>query len=101
MIVYNITTKITPAIEVAWLQWQQQEHIPEVLQTTLFTGYKILRLLEHDDAEGNTYIIQFTAASTENYHRYLNEFAESLRKKAFDKWGNQFISFRSILEVIH
>jgi hypothetical protein len=101
MIIYNITTKITHTIEAPWLQWQQEEHIPEILQTTLFTEYKMFRLLEHDDAEGNTYVVQFTATSIENYQRYLNEFATSLRQKAFNKWGNQFISFRSLLEVIH
>lgn len=101
MILYNITTKISHSIEAAWLQWQREEHIPEIMQTVLFTEYRILRLLEHDDLEGKTYVIQFTASGIENYHRYINEFAETFRQKAFKKWGNQFISFRSLLEVIH
>ena len=101
MIVYNITTKIHYPVAASWLQWQQQEHIPEIMQLGLFTEYRLFQLLEQEDAEGKTYVVQFAAINIENYHRYLNEFSASLRQKAFNKWGNQFISFRSLLEVIH
>ena len=101
MIVYNITSKVSSAIEKGWLQWQQEEHIPEIMGTGLFTAYKIFHLLEQDNTEGNTFVIQFTANSLDDYQKYISEYANELRQKAFATWGNQFISFRSILEVMH
>jgi hypothetical protein len=99
--VYNITTKVHTSIDAGWLQWQREEHIPEIMNTGLFTSYTLFRLLEQDDSEGNTYTIQYTAVTAESYHQYMQLHAPLLRKKAFDKWGAHIISFRSVLEVIH
>jgi hypothetical protein len=101
MIVYNITSKVSIGIEKAWLQWQREEHIPEIMQTGLFTEFKIFHLLEQDDLDGSTYTIQYSANSMEDYLNYINLFANTMRQKAFAAWGNQFISFRSLMEVMH
>jgi len=100
MLIYNVTTKITSAIADGWLQWLQEEHIPEIIGTGCFTHANILRLLEVDDSEGPTYAIQYVADSKELYEDYLASFADVLRKKSFDKWGNQFISFRSVMQIV-
>ena len=100
MLIYNVTTKITSAIAEDWLQWLQEVHIPEIIATGCFTHANILRLLEVDDSEGPTYAIQYMADSKELYEGYLAIFADALRKKSFDKWGNQFISFRSVMQIV-
>jgi uncharacterized protein DUF4286 len=99
MIVYNITIKILPEIEKEWIAWQHQEHIPEVMASGCFTDHRFYRLLDEDE-EGITYVVQYFASSLENYHRYSSENAESLRQKAFKKWGNQFIAFRTVMQVV-
>jgi Domain of unknown function (DUF4286) len=101
MIVYNITIKIVPEIEEEWVRWQKEEHIPDVMSSGQFTDYKFYRLLEQNESDGITYIVQYFAPSLENYHRYINETAPLLRQKALDKWGNQFIAFRTVMEVVH
>jgi len=101
MIVYNNTIKIHPFIEEVWMQWLLQEHIPEIMALELFTEWKMFRLLEQDDTEGMTFVIQFHAPSLENYYRYMEEFVPALKKKAFDKWGDRFIAFRTVMEVVH
>ena len=101
MIVYNNTVKIDPAIEAAWLQWQQQEHIPDIMASGQFTQWKMFRLLEQDDTEGMTFVIQYFAPGMENYKRYMEVYDPVLRQKAFDKWGNRFIAFRTIMEVVN
>lgn len=100
MILYNITTKVHAAVDAAWLQWTREEHIAETMATGLFTSYKLLHLLDHDDAEGKTYAVQYTADSAGKYHQYINNHATLLRKKAVEKWGAATISFHSALEVI-
>lgn len=100
MFIYNVTSKIDHSISEAWLQWIQQEHIPEIMATGCFSKATVLRLLEVDDSEGPTYAIQYTAASKASYNRYIEKFAPALRQKAMDKWGNRFIAFRSFMQVI-
>ena len=100
MIVYNITMKVDLSIENEWVQWQREEHIPEIMETGLFTEYKFFRLLEQDETEGITYVIQFFASSMEKYQSYIEKYAPLLRKKAAEKWNDQFVGFRTIMQVV-
>ncbi len=100
MFIYNITTKVSAAISDKWVQWQREEHIPEIMSTQLFDEHKFFRLLEQDDSEGPTFVIQYFTPLKENYEKYIKEFAPELREKAFKKWGNQFIAFRSLLQAV-
>jgi hypothetical protein len=101
MFIYNVTIKVEGAIADAWLEWLKNEHVPEVLATQCFSEAKIVKLLELEDAEGPTYAVQYTAESKALYNRYLEKYAAELRQKSFDVWGNRFIAFRSLMQVIN
>ena len=101
MFIYNVTIKISDSIHAPWLQWLKEVHVPEVLATNCFTKATIVRVLEIDDSEGPTYAVQFAAESKASYNLYIEKHAALLRKKSFDKWGNQFIAFRSLMEVVN
>jgi hypothetical protein len=101
MIIYNVTTKVTWEINDAWLEWMRNDHIPQVLKTGCFFDSRILRLLEVDDDEGPTYAVQYHASGNDEYREYIEQHASGLRKHANEKWGNQIISFRSVMEVLH
>ncbi len=101
MIIYNVTIKIDASIATGWLSWLKEEHIPEVIGTGCFSKANILRLLEVDQAEGPTYAIQYWAESKSQYNLYIEKFAGIMRQKSFDKWGDKFIAFRSVMEVVN
>ncbi|MBX2923650.1 MAG: DUF4286 family protein [Chitinophagaceae bacterium] len=101
MIVYNITAKVTWAIAENWLHWQKQEHIPGMLATGLITGYKIFRLLEQDEEEGPTFTMQFFFASWENYETYIRVFSPSFKELSLQRWGNQYIAFRTVMQLVN
>jgi hypothetical protein len=100
MIAYNITIKLLPQIEKEWVAWQRNEHIPEMLASGCFTDYKLYRLLEQDESDGLTYIIQLFSSSLSQYQAYIDNYAGALRQKALDKWGNRFIAFRTVMQVV-
>lgn len=100
MIIYNVTIKLEEAIHEQWLQWLQAEHVPDVINTGCFTKATVLRLMEIDDSEGPTYAIQYFAESKASYNRYIEKFAPEMRQRSFDKWGNRFIAFRSVMQVV-
>ncbi len=101
MFIYNVTTKLNPGIEVEWLEWMKDTHIPEVIQTGCFTESRILRLLESDDSDGFTYTVQFMAETKAAYEQYLEVHAALLRNRTLSKWNNKVIAFRSLMELIH
>ena len=100
MITYNITVKVSAAIASDWVLWQKETHMPEVLSTGCFTHAQMLELLEVDNEEGPTYVVQFFAESKAQYNLYHEKFAAELRQKSFDRWGNQFIAFRSVMKLV-
>lgn len=101
MIIYNVTTKVHHSIHHQWLRWLKEEHIPEIINTGCFTHANILELLEVDTTEGPTYAIQYIAESKAQYNLYIEKFSGEMRKKAFDKWGDQFIAFRSVMRIVN
>ena len=101
MVVYNITIKVESQIEAEWKKWQIDEHIPEVMATGLFTENKFFRLLHQDESDGITYVIQYYASSLDDYKKYIEDFATSLCKKTFERWSNQLIAFRTVMEIVH
>jgi hypothetical protein len=36
----------------------------------------------------------------DNYEKYVNEYAPALKADSFNKWGNKFIAFRTLLEEL-
>ncbi len=66
-----------------------------------FTEYKFYRLLEQEETDGITYVIQYFTPSQEDYQRYIEDTAPLLRKLALDRWGNKFVAFRTIMQVVH
>jgi hypothetical protein len=99
-IIYNVTVKPEVQIADAWLNWLLEEHIPDIMQTGCFFDYKLVRLLETDDSDGPTYAIQYYAESKSDYNRYIEIHAARMRKKSLSKWGEQLISFRSVMVVV-
>ncbi len=100
MYIYNVTTKVHTSIQNEWLEWLQDVHIPEILETGCFTSTGILQLLETDDSEGPTFAVQYMAESKGLYNQYMEKFAGIMRKRALDKWGDKIIAFRSLMKVI-
>jgi len=100
MIVYNISIKINKAIEEEWVRWQKTEHIPEVMSSRQFIDYKFYHLLEDEVTDSVIYIVQYFSPSMQEYNKYIDNFASGLRQKALDKWGNQFIAFRTIMQSV-
>lgn len=101
MFIYNVTVKVDWKIHNEWMQWMQDVHIPEILGTGCFEKHQILRLLEIDETNGPTYAFQYHAMSKALYNRYVELYAPALKRKTIDKWGNQFIAIRSLMEVVN
>lgn len=100
MIVYNITSKVRWEIMEGWLTWQVEEQIPAILKTGSFDNYQLYRLLDQDEEEGPTFVIQFFTSKLERYQQFMIEFAPALQQAGWDKWGNSVISFRTLMELI-
>lgn len=101
MIIYNVTIKVEAGIADQWLKWMKEEHATDMMNTGLFSDYRLCRLMEQDESDGVTFVVQFHSDSMENYQSYLHEHAAKMRQKSLDKFGNKFAAFRTIMEMIN
>ncbi|MGB8194500.1 MAG: DUF4286 family protein [Chitinophagaceae bacterium] len=101
MIIYNVTSKVDRNIAEEWLKWLHDEHIPQVFQSGCFVKYQLVKLVDAEELDSVTYATQYYAETQQNIDRYLDEHAKELREKGFKRWGNSFIAFSTIMEVIN
>jgi len=100
MIIYNVTIQVQPGIAGEWLTWMREEHIPGMMDTGLFTDSRLCRLLEQDEADGITFTVQYHCAGMEEYGTYIRDHAPIMREKSFQRFGDRFIAFRTVMEVL-
>jgi Domain of unknown function (DUF4286) len=100
MILYNVTSNVDQAVAEAWLFFMQTIHVPEVMATGCFVRSQICRLLGDEDSDGITYAAQYYCVDLATLERYQEEFAPALRADLDRRFPNQYVSFRTVLEVL-
>jgi hypothetical protein len=100
MILYNLTINIDKTVEREWLQWMKAEHVPAVLATGLPLSHKILHLLTEVDNNGATYTFQYSFRIKLDFYRFQKYHGDALMDKIQERFGNQFVSFQSLLEEV-
>ncbi len=101
MIIYNVTIMVTWGIHEDWVKWMKHTHIPEIMDTECFTRNQFVKLLEVEEVDGPTYAVQYYANSKADYNRYVELYSQPLKQQSFDKWGDQFIALRSLMQVVN
>jgi hypothetical protein len=100
MYLYNETVGIDGSAEQEWLAWVKATYIPEVLNTGLFTGYKVYKVLHESEDGSISYSIQFLSVSLENVVQYLEVFAPKLVEQQRQKFSHKHVAFRTLLEEV-
>lgn len=100
MVIYNTTIKTEAAIHTEWMQWLKTEHLPAMMRTGLFLSYRICRLLEEDQQEDMTYVIQYTLTSQAHFQHYQSSYGEALEATAERRFGSRCLIFRTLMEVV-
>lgn len=101
MLLYNVTINIEPKVEKEWVNWMKSTHIPDVMNTGRFVDFKFLKLLgEQPDATGITYAVQYFAKSIDEVDTYLQKEGPELQKEHMEKYKDQFVAFRTLLEEV-
>jgi len=58
-----------------WLAWAGGKADTRYPEDGLFDNYQLYRLLEQDEEEGPTFVVQFFTSNPERYERFLIQFA--------------------------
>lgn len=99
MFIYNVTVNVDTSIQEDWLSWMKSNHIPDVMATGFFREYRISRLMVEEES-GITFSIQYTVDSLDQLQAYQQSQAPRLQKEVKDRYGDRFVAFRTVMEVL-
>ncbi|PCH91345.1 MAG: hypothetical protein COB85_09215 [Bacteroidetes bacterium] len=99
MIIYSVTISIENDIAQDWLKWMKEVHIPDVMRTGKFVKQNIFKLISVAE-EQNTYNIQYTCETIEDYNDYEKNFAPKLQEEHKARFKDKFVAIRTLLESI-
>lgn len=100
MIVYNVTCSVDRSVAEEWISWMKDKHIPELIKTGLFSSYKILKVLSHDDPGTLSFAVQYYSKSVEDVNEYLETHASRLRNEVQQRYGDRVVAYRTLLEEV-
>lgn len=98
-ILYNVTVKVKKETSGEWLEWMKTKHIPDVLETGLFSEYKICRIL-HDEQDGDTFAVQYLCKNMDDFRAYQEKHAKALQEEHADRYKDKYVAFRTLMEVV-
>jgi hypothetical protein len=93
-----VTVNIDADVEIEWLAWMKETHIPNVMNTGLFISNNIFRLLQEE--HGSTYSFQYFARNLDDLNVYFEKHAPALVKEHMDKYKDKHVAFRTVLESV-
>lgn len=100
MLIYNVTVAVDKDIEIEWLRWMQQTHIPDVMATGMFVSSRMFKIIGVEESEAVSYAIQYSAQSLGDVDLYLQHHAPRLRNESHQKFGDKQVAFRTLLEEV-
>lgn len=100
MIIYNVTVKIEKALAADWVQWMKTKHIPDVIATGLFTGYRLCRIFDDEEDGGETFATQYYCEDMEHFLQYQQQYAPALQKEHMSRYQDRYVAFRTLMEEL-
>ena len=96
MIIYLVEIDVDCSIQAKWIKWMKKKHIPDVMNTKLFTQSSFLKEVNFQ----NKYIIQYKLKSIKDLIEYENKFATQLKKEHNEKFKGKFTAKREVLQEV-
>lgn len=100
MIEYAVTVHIDSNAESDWLEWMETVHVPQVLQTGLFTCCRISKKMSDGKGYRTTYKLVYTCRSENDLQTYQEKFAPALQQDHTTRYEGRFSAERSLFRVI-
>ena len=99
MILYNVTVIMDEEIHDEWLSWMKNQHIADVMATSCFVSYRMLRVVDSPN-DGVTYCMQYIAEDRQKYEDYKSNYASGLQASFPAKFADKYVIYRSLMEFV-
>lgn len=98
-VLYNVTIGINPTKIEEWMGFMREEHLPKIFASNCFESYRMGRIVD-EQADSATIAVQYVAHSLGHLKKYNTNYAPQLQKEHLEKFGNDAVAYRSVLEIL-
>ncbi len=99
MIIYSVRVSIQNEVLEDWKQWMKEVHIPDVMNTGIFSACQMSRLLEENDLDSTIFNMQYHCESMDAFNRYQESFAPQLQKDHTERYQGKYEASRSFYHL--
>ncbi|MCC6582337.1 MAG: DUF4286 family protein [Chitinophagales bacterium] len=100
MYLYSVTININKTSEQEWLDFMQDKHIADVLNSGYFTKASMRKALQNNDENITTYNIEYLTESAAKYNEYTQKAAPALQKDVTEKFAGKFTAQRAVYQIV-
>jgi len=99
MLLYNETIILEDTAEKEWLQFMEEQHLPDMMETDLVVSNRTLRVIDSPN-EGATYCVQYIFENMIKYEQFLEKNASAIHNRLNEKFKNRFVAYRTLMEFL-
>ena len=100
MFIFNTTYLVSDRVHDTWLKWVKEEHIPFMMNSTLFTQPQVARVITSAKEDGTSFSVQFHVRDMQTLKIWNKEFSLLFQNKCSDKFGSEVVFFTTVLELV-
>ena len=100
MIIYSVTVSLAPEVEADWREWMVSTHVPNIMATGCFVERRITKVIDGHEEGAINYNIQYMCDSSQKLNEYIEKFAPKLQAEHGERFKQNFIAFKTILEIV-
>ena len=100
MIIYNTTFHIEESILDAFIEYVQQQLIPQATKSGLLTSPRFSRIFGEHKEEGFSYALEFTTKSIETLEQWNKTESTAITTPLIEKFGDKVAGFSTVMQVI-
>tara|TARA_Y100000385_G_C13080212_1_gene633492 strand:- start:2110 stop:2466 length:357 start_codon:yes stop_codon:yes gene_type:complete len=98
-VLYNVTVGINPAKIEEWKRFMREDHLPKIFASDCFESFRLCRIID-EQTDSTTLAVQYVAHSLEHLKKYNTIYAPQLQKEHLEKFGNDAVAYRSVLDIL-
>ena len=98
MVICNTTISIDKAIIGEWTDWMNKTYIPLLMDTGKFIDVRLFKVINNQDQGGISFALMMMCRDKQTYLDFEARHARQLDQLHNVKYGDRFVSFRTMLE---
>ena len=100
MLIFNTTYLVSDKVYGPWMKWIQEQHIPFMLESELFSLPQVAKVLTNEEQEGTSFSVQFHVQDMETLRLWNQKYGEHFKADFAKQFSTEALFFTTVLELI-